>query len=121
MLNKPYILLVDDDVSSQLTVSKFLQEDFEFEFINNYAHDCLISMLKRLPDLIILGRHIYLYNGRTTHEILRSKNEYQSIPIVSIGTEIPESEKDIYIPMPFDKDSLLTEIKQLLSNKLGQK
>ncbi|MCU7836589.1 MAG: response regulator [gamma proteobacterium symbiont of Taylorina sp.] len=121
MLNKPYILLADDDVSSQLTISKFLQEDFELQLINNYGRDCLISMLKRLPDLIILGSHIYLYGERNTHEFLRSKNEYQAIPIISICTEIPESENDRYVPDTLNKDSLLTAIKQLLDNKLEQK
>lgn len=123
MPKKPYILFADDNTSLQLAISKFLPEDFEVKHINNYALDCLNSIEEKLPDLIILGSHIFLYRDREIHEFLRSKNEYQTIPIISIHTEISESENDIYIPMipNKDKDSLLTGIKQLLSNKLEQK
>ena len=75
-------------------------------------------MLERQPDLIILGSRRHLYGDQETHEFLRSKNEYQIIPIISIHTEISESENDIYIPIPPNKDSLLIAIKQLLNNKL---
>jgi DNA-binding response OmpR family regulator len=121
MTKKPYILLADDDVSTQLTILKFLEEDFEVKLINNYGRDCLISVLERQPDLIILGSRIYSYCDRETHELLRSKDEYQPIPIISTYIEISESENDLYIAKPINKDSLLIAIKQLLNNKLEQK
>ena len=121
MSEKPYILSIDDDVSSQLSIKKVLHDDFELGFINNFAKDSQECIDERLPDLIVLGRYMYLLDNESeTHALLRSKDKCQNIPIISTFTKITETEKDIYLAMPLDKDKLLLSIKKLLNNQLKE-
>ncbi|MCU7837111.1 MAG: hypothetical protein KZQ83_17935 [gamma proteobacterium symbiont of Taylorina sp.] len=118
MFEKPYILYADDDVPSQLAIKKLLQDNFEVKFINNFGRDCLELLDERLPDLIILGSYMYLYNKLDTHDFLRSKDKYQNIPIISTYTKIAETENDTYLAMPLDKDRLFLSINKLLNHQL---
>lgn len=114
MTRKPYLLYADDDVSTQLYISKFLQNNYELQCLNNFALDCLESISRRRPDLIILGSCMNLYKHYETHEVIRAKNDYQSIPIISIDSKLEESEKDKNLSLPVSSEHLQETIQLLL-------
>lgn len=113
MTDKPYILYAEDDLSLQLPIKKFLAEDFELKCVN-YGSDCCHNILERLPDVIILGSCMPMYDGPELSQYLRAKKEYPAIPVISTHEKIAETDFDVYFPTPPDKESLVRAIKGLL-------
>ena len=119
---KPYILCADDDVMNQIIIMEMLQEKFDLKCINT-GQDCLDSVTKRSPDLILLGESMPIIDDDEMKKMLRNDARYKEIPIITLSGEISDKVTDIgfnalyelNIKKPFDEHKLLSGIEQLLS------
>ncbi len=116
------ILLIDDDPTLQLLVSKHLKL-YGYEVIN--AEDGkkgLKIMDVQKPDLVLLDVNMPVMDGFQTLESIRKNQEFSDIPVLmltSLGRQHLkikglELGADDYITKPFDQAELLARIKAAL-------
>ena len=125
-INKPRILIVDDDLGVLKSVRANLQAgDFETLIAMNGA-EALSVMEKELPDLVILDIMMPEMDG---FEVCRQIREWSQIPIIMLSGRHDMEEKvkclnsgaDDYITKPFGVDELLARVKAVLrrTNEAG--
>ena len=98
-----------------------LQDKYDLKCINT-GQDCLDSVNKRFPDLILLGESMPLADDHEMKKMLRTNTRYKEIPIITLSGKASEKVMDIgfdtphelNIEKPFDEYQLLSGIKQLL-------
>jgi CheY-like chemotaxis protein len=124
MNNKPYILTVDDeDINRQIMVD-LLSDEFEIATALN-GEECLHSVEKRTPDLILLDVNMPVMNGLAACQLLRKKPQTQNTPIIFVSALTSPKERlagytaggDDYLIKPFDEDELKSKMAILLTAK----
>ena len=85
-----YLLIVDDDTDGREALCDFLtRAGHEVACVSN-GKEALSSVLKRLPDLVVLDLFMPEMDGAGLLEILRSYLRLQSLPVI-VMTGLPDS------------------------------
>ncbi|MFK5987028.1 MAG: response regulator [Pseudomonadota bacterium] len=121
---KPYILIVDDDPVNHLVLQLILEDDFEEWAVNN-GQECLQSLHKRIPDLILMDIEMPVLNGIEACKKIRANKHTLHIPIIFISSRFKE--KDIqccfyaggnaHFTKPVNKKKLIQRINLLLGKQ----
>ncbi len=120
--NKPFILIVEDDLINQSLMELILEKDFELTIVTSAASalECLDSQKYDiiLMDISIQGGT----NGLELTKMLKASVAFSKIPILAVTAHAfkEDSEKilaagcDDYVPKPFNRFVLLEKIRKLL-------
>jgi two-component system phosphate regulon response regulator PhoB len=121
-MQKPYILVVEDEESLALLIRYNLEkEGFEVKCIDNGA-DALESVYERSPDLIILDWMLPEISGIEVCNEIRFSESTKDIPIIMLTARSQESDKlrgfssgaDDYMSKPFSPKELIARIKSVI-------
>jgi len=120
---KRKIMVVDDEENILILVSKILDSQW-FEVITaDSGHDCLETLKKEKPDLLILDVMMPGMSGIDAAETIRANPETRGMRIVFLtvvrsGETVQDRLKRIkaldYIEKPFDNHDLVARVKKLL-------
>jgi len=123
-INKPKILVADDEQSSVELLNGILKQDYEV--IAAYdGNEALLKVKNSFPDLILLDIMMPGINGFDLCRLLKDDEKTMSIPIVMV-TALHETEDrikaieagaDDFLSKPVDMDILCAKVKSLLSVK----
>ena len=119
MNKRPYILAAEDEPMNRAVIEELLSDDFELTCVEN-GLECLKSLNKRVPDLILMDVYMPLLGGLDTTREIRTKPEFSSIPIIMVSSlasakEIEQGKlagANDYVTKPFTDEQLLTVISQ---------
>ena len=121
MANKK-ILLVDDEKDLVETVS-FRLKASGYDVVTAYdGQEALTKTRVEKPDLLILDLMLPKMDGYKVCRMLKFDERYKNIPIIMFTARVQDSDKkmgeevgaDAYITKPFDSQTLLAKIKELL-------
>jgi two-component system KDP operon response regulator KdpE len=124
MTRQARILLVDDEVSIQRTMTPLLRSrGYEVE-VAGTGRDALAAIEAELPDLIVLDLGLPDIDGI---DVCRRVRERWDIPILVLSARGAEKDKvvaldegaDDYVTKPFGPDELLARIRAALRRKLA--
>ena len=119
MTELPHLLIVDDDLLIQESLSLFLRlRGYDVESAHSGA-EALGAIARRRPDLVILDLGLPDMDGRAVCERVRQTSD---IPIIVLSARSGDSEKilalergaDDYVTKPFSSDELLARIRVAL-------
>ena len=125
MLNKPRILLVDDEPSMIMVVSKRLElAGFDVTTAIN-GQEALAKAHAGNPDLIVLDLMLPQLNGYEVCTMLKQDLQYKQIPIILLSAKSQEKDKrlgvecgaDAYLTKPYKAEILLEQIQALLPTR----
>lgn len=128
MLKKHRILIVDDEVYLVLALEVRLRAH-GYEVLKAYDGEMGLEMArKEKPDLILLDIMLPKMNGLKVCELLKNDAQFEKIPVVLFSAmayeELTRENKrvvaDGFIPKPFEVQTLLNEIKNLLTPSSGK-
>jgi CheY-like chemotaxis protein len=124
------IMLVDDEPDVVYLVRKILEKE-GYEVTTVYSgKDCLDTVEKENPDLIVLDIMMPGIDGWETARTLKNKDATKHIPIVMLTVRVSEDsvEKsfeyanvDGHLGKPISTEKMLNTIKWVLENKRGGK
>lgn len=118
MNSRPYILFADDRLTNCFLMSDTLADEFDFFFIPT-GGECIKSMEKRLPDLLMIGDSMPIQDSQETTNILKNHQQYQKVPIMFVNKDNVRLATDnihqFSLKKPIDKEQLLWKIEQLLN------
>jgi len=124
MTRQARILLVDDEVSIQRTMTPLLRSrGYEVEVAAN-GRDALASVEAEQPDLIVLDLGLPDIDGL---DVCRRVRERWDIPILVLSARGAEKDKivaldegaDDYVTKPFGPDELLARVRATLRRRLA--
>jgi len=69
-MSKPYLLAVDDEEMNLSIIEDLLEESFDVQTVQN-GQECLDSLSKRIPDLVLLDVMMPVLNGLETCKKIR--------------------------------------------------
>ena len=119
---KKKILLVDDERDLVETL-RFRLEANDYEVTPAYDGQEGLNKAREVnPDLIILDLMLPKMDGYKVCRMLKFDEKYKKIPIIMFTARAQDSDKemgkevgaDAYITKPFDPQSLLSKIQELL-------
>ncbi|MFC2085173.1 ATP-binding protein, partial [Bacteroidota bacterium] len=119
------ILIVDDDNDTLFTIGEILQNaGYDIAFASN-GLDCLNSLEKSLPDLILLDIMMPEMDGFETISKIRNDMKFSNLIVYALTAYAMLDEKDIIvksgfdelITKPVDKNSLLLKIRNATVKK----
>jgi DNA-binding response OmpR family regulator len=121
-MGKKRILVVDDE-KDLIEVLTLRLEANGYEVVSAYdGQDGLDKAKREKPDLIILDLMLPKMDGYKVCGLLKSNSRYNKIPIILFTARAQEADKklgeelggDAYINKPFEPQTLLAKIKELL-------
>lgn len=124
-MSKKRILLVDDEVELVEMVKMRLEAN-DYDVICAYdGQEAVKAARKEIPDLIILDVMIPKLDGYKVCKTLKTDAKCKNIPIALFTARAQESDKktgkeagaDAYIIKPFEPQTLLSTVKQLLKEQ----
>lgn len=109
-----YILLVDDEPINIEIMEVILTDDYEIQSAEN-GIECLKSIDKRVPDLLLLDIAMPEMDGIEVCKALRSNEKTKKLPIVIVSgfateeymTNAREAGANDYITKPYKPEKLL--------------
>jgi len=116
------ILLVEDEKDLSKTIS-FRLENNGYTVVTAYdGPEGLDKAKKEKPDLVILDLMLPKMDGYKVCALLKADSRYSRIPIVIFTARVQEEDKamgkevgaDAYITKPFEPETLLSKIRELL-------
>lgn len=119
---KKRILLVEDEADLVMTM-RFRLEDAGYEVVVAVdGQEGLDKVKEGKPDLILLDLMLPKIDGYKVFKALKADARYDKIPIIMFTALAQEADKrlgekmgaDAYITKPFDADTLLARIKELI-------
>lgn len=126
-MNKPKILVVDDEPLNIELVKGILSKDYDVMSASS-GIEALIKTEKQLPELILLDIMMPYFNGYAVCRDLKTRNKTKAIPILMLTAlkenddkaRAIESGADDFISKPIDINELRVKVKSWLSlKKLG--
>lgn len=127
MDEKKRILLVDDEEDIASLVKMRLEIE-DFDVITAFDGQQALDMARtEKPDLIILDVMLPKMDGYKVCRMLKYDQNYHHIPIILFTAKAQDKDvetgydtgADAYIIKPFDPDSLLEKVRELLHKKAG--
>ncbi len=123
-MNKPKILVVDDEPSNLELIEGILSKDYEVIKAYN-GLEALIKVKETVPDLILLDIMMPNTNGYAVCRELKKNNETMRIPVIMITAldkdkdkmNAIESNADDFMKKPIDINELRAKIKSWLNIK----
>ncbi len=125
---KPLILVADDNAANlQLAVSILKRKNFEIAVANN-GDEALEIIQNIKPDLILLDIMMPGVDGYEVCEIIKKKPDTKDIPVIFL-TALKKSESLVkgfeygavdYITKPFNKEELISRVKNHLDLKFSK-
>ena len=121
-MSKKKILLVDDEKDMVYAV-KLQLETHDYEVITAQdGQEGLEKARHEKPDLIILDLMLPKIDGYKVCRMLKFDEKYKNIPVLMFTARIQQSDEklgyevgaDAYLTKPFEPESLLKKIKELL-------
>lgn len=121
-MNKPHILIIEDDDDFRESLSLLLEDKYDIQALENGVIG-LKAALRNPPDLILLDLKMPEMDGFQTCKVLRADKEFDGIPIIVVSgyntvedrTRVFEFGADDFIAKPFDNAELLARIQRKLS------
>ncbi|MDD5449400.1 MAG: response regulator [Candidatus Omnitrophica bacterium] len=122
-LDKKNKILFVDDETDLVTVVTFRLKNAGYEVVTAYdGQEGLDKARSEKPDLIILDLMLPKVNGYKVCKTLKSEDKYKAIPIILFTARAQETDKkmgkevraDAYIVKPFEPETLLAKIRELL-------
>lgn len=124
-MSQSKILIIEDEKEFAEMVSIRLRQD---GFVIELAYSGEVGMQKAAefkPDLIVLDVMLPGIDGYRVCELLKSDDNFKSIPIIMLTARKEDIEKkaglaagaDEYLTKPYEPDVLLTKINELLEVK----
>lgn len=115
------VLIVDDESSVRLTVTKMLENDYSIVEASNGEEAVKIAGEQK-PDLILLDLMMPKMDGYTACSKLKNNAATSSIPVVMLTAISHELNKkfasemgaDGYMTKPFDKQDLLDTVNKFI-------
>lgn len=116
-------ILVVEDETDLVEMIKMRLEANDYEVIAAYdGQEALDKARKEKPDLIILDLMLPKMDGYKVCRLLKFDEKYKKIPIILFTARAQESDKkigeevgaDAYITKPFEPQTFLSKIKELL-------
>lgn len=118
-ISETKILIIDDDLVFLEILKCFLtSHDYVVSTVSEVI-DILRIVEKFKPDIILLDIYLDNYDGRTVSKIIRSNEDYKTIPIIlcSVDESMKESifqcGANAFVKKPLDLDLLASIIKEL--------
>jgi len=119
------ILVVEDEPEIADLLKKRLEANGYKALIAYDGLTALSVARKAMPDLIILDLMLPKMDGYSVSRMLKFDKKYREIPIIILTAKTRENDKrlgdevgaDLYMTKPFDSESLLKAIRELLSKK----
>ena len=117
------VVLIDDEPDILSTLKLFLEvEGFEVATAAD-GIDGLEKIRKKVPDLVVLDLMLPKLDGYKICRLLKFDKKYKKVPVVIITARAQDIDRkkalevgaDAYITKPFEPDTLLEKIKELLS------
>jgi CheY-like chemotaxis protein len=119
-MNKPVILVVDDDAPI-LTLMHNLLREFGFEArVANTGQAAIEAALAKTPDLVLLDKNMPGMHGTEVIRALRTDAGLRSVPILILSgdpvdpSELSELGADGAVQKPFDVPALIEQIRSLV-------
>lgn len=120
-MTKHYILAADDEPMNQMILEELLEGDYELVCVDNGV-ECVESVKKRRPDLILMDINMPEMDGLEACRQIKVQTEMANLPIIMVSALASETEIEIglaaggdaYISKPFDEEKLFETIKQYL-------
>ncbi|MDR3665664.1 MAG: response regulator, partial [Ignavibacteriaceae bacterium] len=118
------VLIVEDDKINQLTIRKFLADDYT-TIITDSSDEVLELLIKNKVNIILMDISIWgKMNGLELTKVLKASREFSHIPVIAVTAHAYEDDKqnalnagcDNYLAKPFSKKSLLEMISHLVNN-----
>jgi DNA-binding response OmpR family regulator len=122
-LDKPIVLLADDDTEIRQMVRRALS-GLDLHFIEaRDGEEALTRVIEEGPDLVVLDVMMPALNGWEICKYIRSKPELEHIKVLmltGIGHTVNEMTSPLYgadaaLDKPFDLNELTAEVKRLLT------
>ena len=115
------ILIIDDDPGILFSLELLLQDaGYEVDTSTQDGEFAEAAVMNRPPDLIILDILLSGHDGGTICKHLKSQERTNHIPIILISAHpnaraiSDEAGADGFVAKPFDVDTLLEQVEQLL-------
>ncbi len=118
-MQKTKILIVDDNQITLKLVTKYLESnEFEVTVASN-GQECIVSVEKSRPDIILLDVMMPKLDGYETIKQLKAKDETKDIPVIIVTAlnDVTNQVKSIecgaddFIPKPIEEKLLVSKIK----------
>lgn len=118
------LILIADDVRSNRDVLKDILGEMNLQTISaQNGQEALNILIDNKPDLILMDIRMPILNGFETIKKIKSKHEYNSIPIIAISAstlrneveEIFEKGFDGFLPKPVIENDLIKNLKNFIN------
>lgn len=118
------ILIVDDEDQLAMMVEMRLQAEGYETLLASDGQEGLEKAKKEMPDLIILDVMMPKMDGYKVCGLLKSDTRYKNIPVILFTARAQDSDQqtgqevgaDGYINKPFQPETLLSKVKELLGD-----
>ncbi|PCJ22239.1 MAG: hypothetical protein COB04_00320 [Gammaproteobacteria bacterium] len=128
MQNKPLVFAVDDDPLNCEIMSELLEDDFQVTTFLA-GSECLESVERNTPDLLLLDVGMPGLNGYEVCKLVRTTESMRDIPIIFVSAlttledrmEGYEAGGDDYLTKPFKEEELLVKAQLALRNSRNSK
>ena len=125
MVDKPRVLLVDDEPDLVQLVSLRLQSTGYQVAVAYDGQEALDQVKKEKPDLIILDLMLPKMDGYKVCRLLKFDERYKKIPILIFTARAQEEDiklamecgAESYLTKPFEAQALLGKLEELLAHK----
>lgn len=120
-MNKLLIIDDDEDISAMLFL--LLRKDYEVAVVTK-SEDIFPKIKGFQPDIILLDVYLTGYDGRVICKQLKFHPDSKHIPVIMVSAHDDVSETveqygaNDFIQKPFDADSLLSKINNLLRSNI---
>ncbi len=117
------VLIVDDDPDTLFTISEIVQACNCRTQLANNGTECLNSLDKKMPDLILLDIMMPGMDGFQTISRIRQNENWRHIPIFAVTAKAMLEDKEVilrhgfddYIPKPVNSSIMAFKIEKLFS------
>ena len=117
-MNKPFILVVEDDRAVQKLITTTLQTQGYQYHVAGTGESSILEAVSRQPDIIILDLGLPDMDGV---DIIKKVREWSNIPIIVVSARSEDRDKiealdagaDDYLTKPFSVDELLARLRQI--------
>lgn len=120
-MNKLLIIDDDEDISAMLFLL-LRSKDFEVAVVTK-SEDIFHEIKKFQPDIILLDVYLTGYDGRVICKQLKFHPDSKHVPVIMVSGDdeilqtVDQYGANDYIQKPFDADTLLSKISDLLKVK----